>query len=367
MRGPPKDILESWPAPNHQNPERQGPGLLIIQLIFCPLGIISVLARLYVRTVMVRRAGLDDWMMICADDKGKVVGVGVTVTVILATELYGWNIHVWDLTQSQATLGRKASISAQTLFVVGSGLVKSSILISYLRIAPLDSWFRRLTQCSIPLVVTLIMVFLIALWTQCIPPSAYWDMRSGGKCINEGPPLIAQSIIAVLADILVYMLPFPTLYHLRLPFSQRFVLLIIFSCGIIVIIAGCMRTYWVIQVVDETYDVTWDGFRMWTWTAIEVNLGVICGCVPTLRPLFKSSNGVAGERARKASTASGMSIGVLPYGRGLRAGGRRPKKLSWLESLGQDECKSCGGSNSVLCQRSEVEMDELGVGKAVGA
>lgn len=104
----------------------------------------------------------------CTDDKEKVAGVGVTVTVILATELYGWNIHVWDLTPSQATLGRKASISAQTLFVIGSGLVKSSILISYLRIAPLDSWFRRLTQCSIPLVLTLIMVFLIALWTQCM-------------------------------------------------------------------------------------------------------------------------------------------------------------------------------------------------------
>ncbi|CAG9977908.1 unnamed protein product [Clonostachys byssicola] len=359
MRDAPKEILESWPAPDHQNPERQGPGLLIIQLIFCPLGIISVLARLYVRTVMVRRAGLDDWLMFTA----MVAGVGVTVTVILATELYGWNIHVWDLTPSQATLGRKASISAQTLFVIGSGLVKSSILISYLRIAPLDSWFRRLTQCSIPLVVTLIMVFLIALWTQCRPPSAYWDMHSGGKCIKEGPPLIAQSIIAVLADILVYVLPFPTLYHLRLPFSQRFVLLIIFSCGIIVIIAGCMRTYWVIQVVDETYDVTWDGFRMWTWTAIEVNLGVICGCVPTLRPLFKRSNGVAGERTRKASAASGMSIGVLPHERGPRT---RRKKLSWLESLGQDECQSCGGSNSVLCQQHDVELDEGRAGKATG-
>ena len=36
----------------------------------------------------------------------------------------------------------------------------------------------------------------------------------------------------------------------------------------------------------ETYDITWEGFNLWIWAAVEVNLGVICGCVPVLRPLF---------------------------------------------------------------------------------
>ena len=39
-------------------------------------------------------------------------------------------------------------------------------------------------------------------------------------------------------------------------------------------------------VFVETYDVTWEGFWMWVWAAVECNLGVICGCVPALRPLM---------------------------------------------------------------------------------
>jgi hypothetical protein len=87
--------------------------------------------------------------------------------VILAAQLYGWNIHVWDLTKSQAETGRKVSLAAQTLFLFSSGLAKNSILVSYLRIAPAHSWLRRLTYVSIGIVTSLIFIFLIVLWTQC--------------------------------------------------------------------------------------------------------------------------------------------------------------------------------------------------------
>lgn len=94
--------------------------------------------------------------------------IGTTITVILASEVYGWKIHIWDLTERELTLGRKASIAAQTLYLFASGLAKMSILTAYLRIAPLDSWFRRLTIGAMPFVGALIGIFLIVLWTQCM-------------------------------------------------------------------------------------------------------------------------------------------------------------------------------------------------------
>lgn len=97
----------------------------------------------------------------------KIFGIGVTVCVILAAQLYGWNIHVWDLTKTQAETGRQVSLAAQTLFLFSSGLAKNSILVSYLRIAPARSWLRRLTYASIVIVTSLIFAFLIVLWTQC--------------------------------------------------------------------------------------------------------------------------------------------------------------------------------------------------------
>lgn len=93
--------------------------------------------------------------------------IATTITVILASEVYGWKIHIWDLTEHHITNGRKASIAAQTLYLFASALAKVSILVAYLRIAPYDSWFRRSTIGAIPLVVTLAVSFLIVLWAQC--------------------------------------------------------------------------------------------------------------------------------------------------------------------------------------------------------
>lgn len=93
--------------------------------------------------------------------------------------------------------------------------------------------------------------------------------------------------MTVMADFVVYILPLPTMLHLSLPLLQRIVLVFIFSLGLVVVFAGCMRTYWVTRVVAYTYDVTWDGFWVWIWTAVEVNLGVICGCAPLLKPMAR--------------------------------------------------------------------------------
>ncbi len=102
--------------------------------------------------------------------------------------------------------------------------------------------------------------------------------------------MLAQTIVTVITDFIVFVLPLPTLWTLRLPTGQRIVLLLLFSMGAAVVIAGCMRAYWVHHVVDDTYDVTWEGWELWIWTAVEINVGIIAGCVPMLKPLVYPSS-----------------------------------------------------------------------------
>ena len=100
------------------------------------------------------------------------------------------------------------------------------------------------------------------------------------------------------------MIPLPSLYHLKLPLSQRVALIALFSFGLVVISAGCIRIYWLHYVLLETYDVTWYGFQLWLWTPVEVQLGIICGCVPWIKPLFKSRKArqtVTGTSGRRHS------------------------------------------------------------------
>ncbi|KAF4847464.1 Satratoxin biosynthesis SC1 cluster protein 4 [Colletotrichum siamense] len=232
-----------------------------------------------------RKSWWDDWLMVGA----AIFSISVTVCVILATQLYGWNLHIWDTTFVQRMQGRQISIVGQTLFVFASGLSKLSILTSYLRIAPLGSTFQRVTQVTIGAVLALIIIFLMVLWTQCIPIWHYWDLTALDRnCMAEWPPLAGQTITTVITDIVVYLLPMPTLFRLRLPVLQRIVLIILFSLGTVVVVAGIMRTWWTYYVEEMTYDVTWDGFELWIWTALEANLAIICGCVPVLRRLLPS-------------------------------------------------------------------------------
>jgi len=105
-------------------------------------------------------------------------------------------------------------------------------------------------------------------------------------CIPEGPPLVVQTIVNVITDFMIYTLPIPTLFRLSLPINQRIGLIVLFGFGGVIVVAGSFRAYWVHYVLFETYDVTWEGFQLWVWTAVETNIGVICGCIPALKPLL---------------------------------------------------------------------------------
>jgi hypothetical protein len=219
----------------------------------------------------------------------QIGGIGLTVTTVLANTLYGWNHHIWDLHISELMTARKVSLVAQVLYLVASSLAKISILLSYLILAPPETYFRSLSQVAIVIIALVSTTFFVLLFTQCIPTSSYWDiLRVNQDChLREGHFLMAQAVFSVLADLALWVLPLPTFYYARLPLSQRVALIVLFSFGAVVVIAACMRTYWLWWAVGVTWDVTWECRNEWIWTAVEVHLGIICGCVPWMKSLVK--------------------------------------------------------------------------------
>ncbi|KAK5652383.1 hypothetical protein OQA88_10575 [Cercophora sp. LCS_1] len=351
MRVPPPEILATWPPANYVDPETRGPALMIVELTVLPLAIIILAMRLYVRGVMLRTTGWDDWLMIAAT----VFGTGVTICVILASTLFGWDKHVWDLTPKEMISGRQVSLAAQTLFVFATCCAKNSILLSYLRFAPLGSWLRRLSIVTIVLIILTNIAFFTVLFTQCRPVTSYWHIsKSQHDCIPEGPPLLANAILTALADFVVWALPLPTFIMARLPKSQRVALIILFSCGLFVVFAGCMRTHWIWVVVEASYDVTWEGFHLWIWTAVEVHLGIICGCVPCLKPLIKSYD----------SSSRGSSKPVYI------SGGSKGLQLEVVKAVGvsKGEGKELGNVSTVVSQGRERGHGSRGgsLGKSLG-
>jgi hypothetical protein len=112
-------------------------------------------------------------------------------------------------------------------------------------------------------------------------------MYTQRDCRSEYAKTMSQAITTAISDFIVWVLPMPTFYRANLPLAQRLGVITLFSFGLLVVVAACMRTYWIHYVIVETYDVTWYGSQLWMWTAVETRLGIICGCVPWLRSLVK--------------------------------------------------------------------------------
>ncbi|KAJ4398216.1 hypothetical protein N0V85_006342 [Neurospora sp. IMI 360204] len=347
MRIPPPEVRAQWPKPNYDNPERRGPGLVIVELVMLPLSVMFVALRLYVRARLLRKTGWDDWFMIMAT----IFGAALSIGVILASTTFGWDKHLYDLTLTQLSQGRQISLAIQATFLMSSSLAKISILVSYLALAPMNSWFRRLTKYAIIFIVALNAGSFVLLFTQCTPVASYWDiLKSETDCIPEGFPLMAHAAITALADFIVWVLPLPTFYKAQIPLHQRMILVVLFSFGLFVVFAACIRMYWVHYVVWKTWDPTWEGIQVWAWTAVEIHLGIMCGCVPYFKSLVRfwktKTTSKGGSTKKGGSGSQSWSGSNNKGGQGSKIIGGQQQQNSRVE-VGVSKCVSFTSERSV--------------------
>lgn len=57
---------------------------------------------------------------------------------------------------------------------------------------------------------------------------------------------------------------------------------IVFSTGLLVVAAGCIRTYY-LYCLGYHFDTTWIGYNCYIWSVLEVDLALICASAPALR------------------------------------------------------------------------------------
>jgi hypothetical protein len=60
-----------------------------------------------------------------------------------------------------------------------------------------------------------------------------------------------------------------------MPVRQRFAVAILFGLGIIVSVAGVVRTWFIYRSLFNEYDQTWYAYPLWIAAAIEIDLGVV--------------------------------------------------------------------------------------------
>ncbi len=152
------------------------------------------------------------------------------------------------------------------------------------------------------------------------PISAYWTYypwetyvrNYNQQCMDKATAELTAGAINTLADILVNLLPIPVVYKLNMPHRERIGIIVLLSLGGIATIMGGVRTFYIWKSLVGSWDEPWYAYPLFIAATLEVDLAIICACVPALKPLW-----VKYTRAERISPFNGKLsdkiLGVIAF------------------------------------------------------
>lgn len=176
---------------------------------------------------------------------------------------------------------------------------KTSIGLFYLTLAKNQQIFKWSTIATLVVVnvagtaLTLLNIF------QCNPVIAGFEAPrpSAAHCIDIVTLYLSSAPVNIITDLALLFLPMPILTAMMLPRNEKIILVITFSFGAFVAVVDVVRIAYLqsaslARLQDLTGsratgdgDFSWIASLSFMWSAVEVHVGIICACVPGVKPL----------------------------------------------------------------------------------
>ncbi|CZR68051.1 related to integral membrane protein [Phialocephala subalpina] len=244
------------------------------------LSLSALVLRLYTR-VRRKSLGIDDGFIVL----GFLWSFATALTVGLQSK-YGLGTHVWTVSASNMISLQKNFYASVITYGLATSFIKTSFLFQYRRIFP-SPFMRIATLAALVFVAMFALVQLFTAIFTCVPIAAMWDSSVKATCIDRLAVWYTNASVNIVTDMVVFTLPLPVLGSLKLPTRQKAVLLGVFCLGFFTCSLSIVRIDFLKQAAKST-DFTWDNVEASCWSVIELNSGVVCACLPTLRPLLSN-------------------------------------------------------------------------------
>ncbi|KAH9845359.1 Glucose-methanol-choline (GMC) oxidoreductase [Teratosphaeria destructans] len=245
--------------------------------------------------------------------------IGLTALSVQLANL-GLGKDVWAIPPENITKILKIYYFDEDMYLTGLPLVKIAILMFYLRVFP-HRWFRISCYCAIAAIAGYGIAFLLVSIFQCTPINLAWNRWSGeysGTCRNINAQGWASAALNVLLDFVVIGLPMPVVASLSLNIRKKLLLVLMFSIGLICTIVSILRLQVLVKFGGST-NFTWDYVSVGYWSTSEIDIAVICACLPAIRSLIRFT----APRAMGVSTLdSSTGATSSPYSNGKSHGSR---------------------------------------------
>lgn len=172
-----------------------------------------------------------------------------------------------------------------------------------------------------------------------MPVQAQWDLnipQSRVKCMDRQKTYVGASAVNVATDILLLIMPMPYVWNLHARLGQRLILCGIFLLGAFVSVISIVRLVVFTSLNLQDANITDSFADVMIWSNVEINVGLVCACLPSLRPAVQwlGLSKLFGPTRPHGSRPSGHITPSPYYGSGVdRTQQSAKKKGGFLSTL----------------------------------
>ncbi|KAF2728222.1 hypothetical protein EJ04DRAFT_556908 [Polyplosphaeria fusca] len=277
---------------------------VIVPLLF--FDIVVVILRFYSRGKRQQPFLADDWLMLPA----LVLTIGLAFCIFYGIGRRSLGYHAPPEFSGMAGLfasdkrirvSRMLEYSFLSIFAPANALIKLSVLCLYRRIFVIqkENWKdpRNIFFCaSIAIVFIWGISYTFAFIFMCKGDTILFiSIPESAEICNDTFMIGYSCVISdFIMDALIILIPIPFVCKLRLSFDKKMGVLFVFMLGIVSAVASLIRLMWMVWANNMGIDPSYDEALMYTselwWCMLEVAIGLIAACLPTLRGLVKTNS-----------------------------------------------------------------------------
>ncbi|ATY63942.1 integral membrane [Cordyceps militaris] len=255
------------------------------------------------------------------DDKIILVTLALRVsgTVLNVKGLadHGLGRDVWTMSARELSTFVMWLYIMEVLYLAELSLLKLSLSAFYLSVFP-GTGVRRLLWGVCAVNALFGVAFVTAAIFQCSPIHYWWtqygEHPGRGRCININAMGWSNATMSVLIDVVMIAVPLSQISKLNLHWRRKVGVVIMFLTGTFVTVVSILRLRSLVSFANSN-NPTWDQWEVAYWSTIEVNIGMICTCLPSLRllllrlfPRLLGSTTASGDRVSYAHASRGQTV-----------------------------------------------------------
>jgi hypothetical protein len=227
--------------------------------------------------------GLDDWTVLAC----LLSTVPSAIITVFGTVKHGLGQDLWTLSPEEITKMLKFFYIMASLYFAQVTLLKLTLIFFYIRVFP-STPVQRLLWGTVIFVSLWGFTYIMLAIFQCRPISFFWTHWNGlgkGHCLNINAITASNAGISIALDLWILGIPLWQLWGLKMHWKKKIGVCLMFCVGTFVSVVSILRLSALVHFAQSS-NASWEFYDVSVWSSIEICVGIMCACLPTMRLLL---------------------------------------------------------------------------------